>query len=98
MTTTHQQVQAQLRSTVAFIGSTGRRALDAVVFELANGAGKVQRTVVVKTSSTQQKALDSKRVQRTARRLRALGFRQNWASFGHPQDGIKGTVRMFRAA
>lgn len=96
-TTTHKQVQAQLQNTVAFIGNTGRRAFDAVVFELADAAGQVQRTVVVKTSSTQHKALDSKRVQRTARRLRAMGFRQNWASFGHPQDGIKGTVRMFRA-
>jgi len=98
MTDTRKQVQAQLQTTVAFIGNTGRRALDAVVFELADGAGQVHRTVVVKTSSTLNKALDRKRVQRTARRLRALGFRQNWASFGHPElSGVGGTVRMFRA-
>jgi hypothetical protein len=92
----HKQIQAELQSTVAFIGNTGRRAFDAVVFELADGNCNALRTVVVKTSGTQHPAIDRIRVQRTARRLKSMGYRVNWSSFGHPQDGVKGAVRMFR--
>lgn len=93
----HTEVRKTLSSTVAYIGNTGRRAFDAVVFELANTEGQVQRTVVLKTSGCLHDDLDTARCQRMARRLRALGFRQNWASFGHPTlGGVGGTVRMFR--
>ena len=97
MITTYQQAQKQFSSTVAYIGSAGRRAFGAVVFELADDRGQVKRTVVVRTGSSKDRALDTARTQRTASRLRALGFRHNWSALGHPQDGVCGTVRMFRA-
>lgn len=98
MTTTYEAVRNELRSTVAFIGNTGRRAFDAVVFELADGHGQVHRTMVVRTGSNADRPVDSSRTQRLARRLRAMGFRQNWAAMGHPQDSVRGTIRMFKAA
>ena len=91
------EIRRTLQTTVAYIGNTDRRAFDAVVFELANSNCEVQRTVVLRTSSTLHRALDTKRCQRMSRRLQALGYRINWSAFGHPQDGIGGTVRMFKA-
>lgn len=91
------EVRRTLETSVAFIGNTSRRAFDAVVFELADIGGEVKRTIVLRTSGTLHRELDTKRSQRMDRRLRALGYRKNWDAFRHPQDGIGGTVRMFRA-
>lgn len=89
-------IRKTLQTTVAYIGNTDRRAFDVMVFELANSECQVQRVVVLRTSGTLHRALDVKRSQRMSRRLQALGYRINWSAFCHPQDGIGGTVRMFR--
>lgn len=96
--TTTANIRKTLQTTVAYIGNTQRRAFDAVVFELADSECRVQRTVILRTSSTLHRALDTKRSQRMSRRLQAMGYRINWSAFGHPQDGIGGTVRMYRKA
>lgn len=97
MITSHSEARQTLRNTVAYIGNTGRRAFDAIVYELATAEGQVVRTITLKTSGTLHRDADKARAQRTARRLRALGFRLNWSAMCHPQDGIGGTVRIFRA-
>lgn len=91
------EIRKNLHTTVAYIGNTGRRAFDAVVWELADGHGTVQRTVVLKTSGGMDRDLDTARCQRMSRRLQRMGFRLNWSSFGHACYGVGGTVRMFRA-
>src|SRR5690606_7445095 len=94
--TTYKEQRKALVNGVHFINKT-RRAFDAVVFELTNGTPdcKVIRTLTLKTTGL-DRAFDTARCQRLARRLRALGFKQNWAALGHPQDGLHGTVRMWR--
>lgn len=95
--TTYKEQRAALVNGVHFINKN-KRAFDAVIFELTNGTPdcKVVRTLTLKTNSL-DRAFDNARCQRMARRLRALGFKQNWAALGHPKDGLHGTVRMWRA-
>lgn len=95
--TTHKEQREILRNSVSYINSN-KRAMDAVVFELTHGTPdcKVVRTVTLKTTCL-DRVFDTARCQRMARRLQAIGFRQNWAALGHQQDGLRGTVRMWRA-
>lgn len=95
--TTHKQEQEILRNSVSYINAS-KRAMDAVVFELTNGTPDctVVRTVTLKTNCIDRE-FDTARCKRMARRLQALGFIQNWSALGHPQDGLRGTVRMWRA-
>lgn len=95
--TTYKEQRDTIKNSVTYINST-KRAFDAVVFELTNGTPdcKVVRTLVLKTNCL-DKAFDSARCRRFARRLRAIGFRENWSALGHPQDGLHGTIRMWRA-
>lgn len=95
--TKYKEIRKSLEQSVSYVGNTGRRAFDAVVFELAGIGGEVKRTIVMRTSGTLHRELDVKRTQRMARRLRALGYSKNWDAFRHPQDGVGGTIRMFRA-
>lgn len=95
--TTHKEQRAILMNGIHFINKN-KRAFDAVVFELTNGTPdcKVVRTLTLKTNCL-DRSFDTLRCQRFARRLRALGFKQNFAALGHPQDGLRGTIRMWRS-
>lgn len=95
--TTYKEQSEALKNGVHFINKT-KRAFDAVVFELTNGTPdcKIIRTLTLKTNGL-DRDFDTARCQRLSRRLQALGFKQNWAALGHPQEGLKGTVRMWRA-
>lgn len=96
MTATHAATRQRLEREVAYIGNTGRRAFNAVVFELANSKAEVERTVTVLTGGTINAAVDVARVRRTSARLKALGFSVLWSSLGNPADGLGGTIRMAR--
>lgn len=95
--TTHKQEQEILRNSVSYINSS-KRAMDAVVFELTNGTPDcaVVRTVTLKTNCIDRE-FDVARSRRMARRLQALGFKQNWSALAHPKDGLRGTVRLWRS-
>lgn len=97
MTATRAETRQRLEREVAYIGNTGRRAFDAVVFELANSNAEVERTVTVLTGGTTNVAVDTHRVRRLATRLKAMGFSVRWTSMGHPADGMGGTIRMSRS-
>ena len=89
----YKALRKQLATSVAY--SHGRRVFDGVVFELVGADGlSVRRTVTLLGGHPDRREHDSKRVQRLARRLRALGFANVWHALRHPMDGVGGTVRM----